>query len=149
MTQQSSTLFQDAANKISRNPLALGSFVVIVFYILMALLAHMGIIAADYALTNNDLTYVSPGGEYLFGTDLFGRPVLSRAIHGSKTALAVGFFATSIAVIIGVFLGSLAGYFGGLVDDFIIWLYTTVDSIPYILLLSAFAFALGQGLTNV
>ncbi|MCJ8275808.1 MAG: hypothetical protein MJK18_03130, partial [Bdellovibrionales bacterium] len=143
------SLLSDSLQKIKSDRIAMFSFCVIVIYGLIALLAQFGLIASDFALVNNSNAYQPPSSDYWLGTDIFGRNVLSRAIHGTKTALAVGFVSTSLAAIIGLFLGSLAGYFGGKIDDLVIWLYTTVDSIPYILLISAFAFALGQGLTNL
>lgn len=135
--------------QLKKNPIAVVSFFILCGYLLMALLASFGLIATDYSLVNNQNAYASSSSQYLFGTDIFGRNILSRAIHGTSTALAVGFFSTLLAMLIGISLGSLAGYFGGKVDDLVVWFYTTVDSIPYILLISAFAFILGQGLTNL
>jgi peptide/nickel transport system permease protein len=96
-----------------------------------------------------ELSYQAPSADHWFGTDFLGRDVLSRAIHGTKIAFVVGFFAASLATLIGVFLGALGGFLGGWVDEIIVWLYTTLESIPYILLISAFAFSMGQGLTNL
>ncbi len=147
--KSANSLWRDAYRRILANRIALASMVVIIVYVLMALLAQFGLIATDYNLTNTDLKWLSPSSEYLFGTDIFGRSVLHRAIHGSVIAVTVGFFAALIALFIGVTMGALAGYFGGWVDDSITWLYTTIDSIPYILLMASFQFALGQGLSNL
>lgn len=125
------------------------SLAILLGYLLMGALSLLGVIAADFDLVNNAQTYLSPSQKYWFGTDIFGRNVLSRAIHATVTAFSVGLFSSLIALVIGLTLGALAGYFGGWVDDLIVWFYTTLDSIPYILLLAAFAFILGQGLTNV
>ena len=62
---------------------------------------------------------------------------------GAATALSVGFTSSGIALFIGIFLGSLAGYYGKWVDNVIVWLYTTIDSIPYILLIPSLTFVLG------
>jgi peptide/nickel transport system permease protein len=85
----------------------------------------------------------------LLGTDLFGRDVLSRAAHGTVTSLVVGFFGAALAVAIGTFFGAVSGYFGGVVDELIVWLYTTIDTIPYILLVVAFSFVIGPGLSTL
>lgn len=143
------SLWKDAYKKIRSSRVAMGCFIVICCYTIICLLALAGIIAEDYNVLHTDNTYLPPSSDYWFGTDNFGRNVLSRAIHGTVTAFSVGVFASAIAVFIGVTLGSIAGYFGGLIDDLVIWLYTTLDSIPYILLLAAFAFVLGQGVMNV
>ncbi len=85
----------------------------------------------------------------IFGTDLFGRSVLYKVMVGAKTAIVIGLFVTAIAVPVGVTLGALAGYFGGKIDAFIVWLYSTLVSVPYILLVIAISFLLGKGLASV
>lgn len=122
---------------------------IILGYVALALLAALGLIATDFSSTNLDLSYQAPSGEHWLGTDFLGRDVLSRAIHGARIALFIGFFAATIATLIGFTLGSLAGYFGGWVDSLVTWAYSTVESIPYILLISAFTYSLGAGLTNL
>lgn len=118
-------------------------------YILMGLGAAMGWIGAEFDVVNNDLSYQRPSSDFWLGTDLFGRSVAERSFHATKIALVIGTTSTLLALMIGVFLGALSGYLGGWVDQVVVWLYTTLDSIPYILLLAAFAFSLGQGLWNV
>lgn len=125
------------------------SLLIITIYALLSGLALLKVIAVDFDLVNNSQTYLPPSSTYWLGTDIFGRNVLSRAIHATLTAFSVGLFSSLIALVIGVTLGSVAGYFGGWVDDIVVWFYTTLESIPYILLLAAFAFVLGQGLINV
>jgi ABC-type dipeptide/oligopeptide/nickel transport system permease subunit len=93
--------------------------------------------------------YAPPGGAFLFGTDVLGRSVLERVAHGTRIALIVGFVSTGIAIPIGILFGLLAGYYRKTVDEFVVWLYTTVDSIPYILLILALALVLGKGLISV
>ncbi|MCB0376886.1 MAG: ABC transporter permease [Bdellovibrionales bacterium] len=136
-------------NRLCHNPVALFSALMISLYLALALFSALGWIATDFQTIANDRSYQPPSWEYWFGTDLFGRNVLSRAIHATQTALLVGLFSTTLATVLGLFFGSLAGYFGGRTDDLVVWLYTTIDSIPYILLVSAFAFMLGQGILNL
>jgi len=119
------------------------------FYFFLAAGAATGLIAADYNTFDHAHSYQQPSTAHWFGTDIFGRNILSRAIQGAGTALAIGFMAALLAVVVGVLLGAVAGYFGGRVDDIVVWIYTTVDSIPYILLLGALAWSLGQGTANV
>jgi peptide/nickel transport system permease protein len=118
-------------------------------YFILGLLAFFHLIAKDFDLVNNLQVYLPPSREHWLGTDIFGRDVLARAVHGTNTAFSVGFVSSLIALVIGVSFGAVAGYFGGWVDDIVVWFYTTLDSIPYILLLASFAFVLGPGLTNV
>jgi peptide/nickel transport system permease protein len=118
-------------------------------YVFLALGAQLGWLATDYETVHRDLVYQAPSQNFWLGTDFFGRSVLQRAIQSTRVALVVGLSSTLLAVFLGVLLGSLAGYLRGWVDSFIVWIYTTLDSIPYILLLASFALALGQGLSNV
>ncbi|HHI79195.1 MAG TPA: ABC transporter permease [Planctomycetes bacterium] len=81
----------------------------------------------------------------LFGLDWSGRSVLLRVYHGCKVAFLVGTFGGILSVLIGMTLGLLAGFFGGWVDGLVVYIYSTVASIPYLLLMLAFAFILKQG----
>lgn len=87
--------------------------------------------------------------KFLLGTDRYGRDYLSQLIIGARVSLSVGFIAVVISLIIGIFLGSLAGFFRGKVDQFIIWLINVVWSIPTLLLVIAITFALGKGFWQV
>jgi peptide/nickel transport system permease protein len=80
--------------------------------------------------------------EYVLGTDKVGRDMLSRLLYGMRISLAVGFVAVLISVSVGVTLGALAGFFGGKIDNFIMWLMTVVWSIPSIMLVIAISMAL-------
>ncbi len=118
-------------------------------YLMMGFGATVGLLGVDFDVINYAMSYQPPSAHYWLGTDLFGRSVLERSFHATRIALVIGTTSTLLALLIGVLLGSLSGYLGGWVDQMVVWLYTTLDSIPYILLLAAFAFSLGQGLWNV
>jgi peptide/nickel transport system permease protein len=82
-----------------------------------------------------------PGKEHLLGTDDRGRDVMSRMIHGSRVSLSVGFVAVSIYTVIGIILGSLAGYYGGKVDSAISRLIEVMMCFPtFFLILAVLAF---------
>jgi oligopeptide transport system permease protein len=74
-----------------------------------------------------------------FGGDKWGRDVLQKAIKGSEVSIFVGLTAALLATLIGTMLGAAAGYWGGWVNDFLEWFYNIFTSIPYILLILAFA----------
>ena len=96
--------------------------------------------------------YAPPSREHLLGTDIYGQSVLRKTLCGAKTSLTVATLASVISICIGVPLGAIAGYFGRRIDELIVWLYSTLDSIPYILLILAFALVLRDrlpGLTAV
>jgi peptide/nickel transport system permease protein len=79
-----------------------------------------------------------------FGADKWGRDVLQKAIKGAETSIFVGLVAALFAVAIGTFLGAIAGYLGGRIGDFLEWFYNIFTSIPYILLILAFAAVFGS-----
>jgi peptide/nickel transport system permease protein len=85
-----------------------------------------------YRASNQDLinNLAPPGGDHVLGTDAIGRDVLSGMIHGSRIALSVGFVSMSIALLIGVVLGALAGFYGGWVDVIISRLIELVLTLP-------------------
>ncbi len=86
---------------------------------------------------------------FMLGTDRFGRDMLSQLIIGMRVSLSVGFIAVLISLLIGVSLGSLAGYFRGHTDNVIVWLINVVWSIPTLLLVIAITFAIGKGFWQV
>ena len=90
-----------------------------------------------------------PSWEFPFGTDNLGRNSFYRVVYGARYSLAIGFGVVSIAVIGGVILGSIAGYFGGMVDNVIMRVTDVMASIPGILFGMVIMTALGQNLPNL
>jgi peptide/nickel transport system permease protein len=80
----------------------------------------------------------------LLGTDSQGRSIFWRAVYSIRVAAQVGLVSAIIAVVVGAFLGAAAGFFGGWVDHAIVWLYSTLSSVPYIVLLTVVAFVFGS-----
>jgi ABC-type dipeptide/oligopeptide/nickel transport systems, permease components len=87
--------------------------------------------------------------KYFLGTDRYGRDMLSELMIGSRVSLSVGLIAIFISLVIGITLGAIAGYFGGWIDNIIMWFINVVWSIPTILLVIAITFALGKGFWQV
>lgn len=89
-----------------------------------------------------------PNLSFLLGTDHLGRDVLSRVIHGARVAVLAGVVSVGFAILVGVTLGLMAGYWGGWVDDLLMRLVDTLWSFPSLVLALAIAASLGPGLTN-
>jgi peptide/nickel transport system permease protein len=142
------SLWQDAVQRFKRDKFAVICLIVILIYVAVGLLAWLGVIGASYA-TNSSQSYAPPSSDHWFGTDIFGRDVFARARHGTRIALSIGVVTSLIAIPIGVTLGAMAGYFGGLIDEIIVWFYTTLESIPDIFRIISISFVIGRGLDSV
>ena len=86
---------------------------------------------------------------FLLGTDIYGRDLLSRLILGSRVSLAVGLMSVLISMLLGITIGSVAGYFGGWADVALSWLMNILWALPALLLVIAISFALGKGLWQI
>lgn len=123
-----------------RNRLALLGAAIVVLLFLTAILAP-AIAPYDPAAYDVKKILESPGRKHPMGTDQLGRDVFSRVLWGSRISLRVGFVAVGIATVIGVFLGSVAGYYGGFLDALIMRFVDIMLTFPrFFLLLSVIAF---------
>ncbi len=87
--------------------------------------------------------------KYYLGTDKQGRDYLSRVVVGSRVSMAIGIVAVFISLILGIFFGSIAGYYGGKIDAFVLWIINIIWSIPTMLLVIAITLSLGKGFWQV
>lgn len=142
------SLWADAFSRLVKDRSALLSLIVVLAYAIVAVMAAFNIGVPDWQ-NSVGAEYLPPSAEYWLGTDLFGRDVWAKVIHGTKIAMSVGLVTSLIAIPIGVTIGALAGYFGGWVDDLISWFITTFSSIPNIMLLISVTLIMGKGLTSV
>ncbi len=140
------SLWADGVARLRRRRLAMFCFAIIMVYVSLACYVQI----AEWSGTLWPVNWDEPVGEKyeppssgaIMGTDIFGQSVLRKVVYGAKISLMVAFFASVISMLIGVPLGAIAGYFGGAVDEVIVWIYSTLSSIPYILLILAFALVL-------
>lgn len=86
---------------------------------------------------------------FWLGTDKYGRDLLSRLLIGARISFFIGFIAVFISLIIGIPIGAIAGYFGGKIDNLIMWFINITWSIPTLLLVIAITLALGKGFWQV
>lgn len=100
---------------------------------------------ATHYINNNCIEH----RRFIFGTDQFGRDFLSRLLLGTRISFSVGFIAVFMSILIGIFIGSIGGFFRGRIDDTVVWLINVVWSIPTLLIVIAITFVLGKGVVQV
>jgi ABC-type dipeptide/oligopeptide/nickel transport system permease subunit len=131
----------------SRGVVVFGMIILFLF-IIVAIIAPW---IAPYGPYEPDLghTLESPGAAHWLGTDALGRDTLSRIIYGTRTSLEIGLIVVSVACLVGIALGTLAGYYGGWVYIIIMRFIDALMSFPMILLALVVAALLGGGMRNV
>ena len=170
----SSTFFKDGVKRLLKNKIATISFIVIVLITLTSIFLPLfwpyqydqmlGVTPGrpvDPSMTNlapftygtTEQQWIEEGYSvfpHLFGTDSQGRDYFIRVVYGARISLAVGFFASIIVLIIGMTVGSIAGYIGGKVDIIIMRIvdiiYSLPDTLMVILLASVMKVSLGDAL---
>ena len=133
--------------QLKKNKAAVVSLFVIIAVILLAIFAGK---IAPYPYDQQDYTniYGKATAQHWLGTDGLGRDILSRLIYGTRQSLLLGVLSTAIASIIGIFFGSIAGYYGKWVDNLIMRFFDVYQSIPMFLLCVTLAAILGPSLRN-
>ena len=135
-------------NLFKKNKVAVFSLGVVIILVFIAIFAP---ILAPFDPNKQDLSIrlLKPSAAHWFGTDEFGRDILSRVIYGCRISLSVGIVSQIIASVIGYFMGVSAGYFGGKVDAVIIFIIQVFSSFPFLLFAITIMFVLGPGLINL
>ena len=131
-----------------RKPMFVAGLAMLVVVVLAAIFADQ---LAPHAYDEQNLVrkLAAPCAEFPLGTDQYGRCILSRIIHGSRIALRVGLIAVAIECVIGVTLGIVAGYYGGVADKVISFFTDMVWSIPPIIFAMAIVLLVGASAENV
>ena len=145
MINQESSLFKDALLRLTTNKLSLFSLIYIFLLVFVALITPF-IAPYDYAYQDLALGASPPSSEHLLGTDTLGRDLLTRMMYGSRISLMVGFLATSVALVIGVIWGTIAGFSGGKTDAIMMRIVDTLYGIPFIILIILLMVIFGRNL---
>ena len=145
MSNQESSLFKDALLRLTTNKLSLFSLIYILILVFVALITPF-IAPYDYAYQDLALGASPPSSDHLLGTDTLGRDLLTRMMYGSRISLMVGFLATSVALIIGVIWGTIAGFSGGKTDAIMMRIVDTLYGIPFIILIILLMVIFGRNL---
>ena len=154
---ESTTFFKDGMRKLFKNPLAVGSLIVLFCIVLTIVVAPMIVPyryeeilsvngrrdkgaknLAPFTYSQMEQKYIDEGGErfpHIFGTDEQCRDYFIRVIYGTRVSLSVGFFASIIVLIIGMLYGSISGYLGGRVDLIMMRIVDIIYSLPDMLII--------------
>lgn len=166
---ESTTFLKDGMRRLRKNPLAMGSIVVLVLILLLIIIAprvvpytYSGIITVDgvrdksaknlapFTYSKLEQKYIDEGGEvfpHILGTDEMCRDYFMRVIYGTRVSLFVGLFASVLVLIIGVLYGSISGYAGGRVDMFMMRVVDIIYSLPDLLMVILLSVVLRQVIT--
>ncbi|MDI3546413.1 MAG: peptide/nickel transport system permease protein [Halanaerobiales bacterium] len=137
----------EAGHRLKKSKIGMAGVVIIGILLLVALFAPL---LAPYSPTEQNILfrYQPPSSEHWLGTDEMGRDILSRIIYGSRISLRVGLISISLALLMGVTLGLIAGFYGGFLDMVIMRFMDIMLAFPSILLAIAIVAILGPQLEN-
>ena len=143
-----SSYYKDSLKRFRKNKAAMLCLAVIAILVLIAIFAEF---VAPFDPNYQDYTAVlaQPSSKHLFGADEYGRDILSRIIYGTRVSLSIGIFAQVLASIIGITLGSVAGYFGGFVDAVISRIMEIFSAFPDLIFAMAIMTFMGKNVLNL
>ena len=141
----SSSLWRDAWIKLSKNRLALFGLFILLTLILVSLLTPI-IAPYGYEEQNLALCATAPSSTHLLGTDIFGRDMLTRIMYGGRVSLMVGFVATSVALVIGITWGAIAGFFGGRLDAIMMRIVDALYALPFMIFIILLMVVFGRNI---
>ena len=139
------SLWADALRRFRRDRIAVLCFAVILVYVVIAIVSPL-LFPGWSDEHDYDNINLAPSGRHWLGTDALGRSVFQKTLLGANTSLTVAFMANVIAVPLGMILGAIAGYYGGKLDGAIVWVFSTLASIPGIVLLMAMRYAFSSSI---
>lgn len=140
--------FKHTWKGLKKNRLAIFGLFLIMLLLFVAIFADF---IAPYGVDDQNLSrkFLKPSTQHLFGTDEFGRDIFSRIVYGSRYSLMIGAVAATLSAVIGMIVGSIAGFYGNKVDNVLMRLIDIMLAIPSTLLGISIVAALGNGLRNV
>ena len=143
------SLSRRAIAMLRRDRMVVACSAIVVLYAAIALAGYVGLLPDFQERVGGSYEGPSFSLSGVLGTDIFGRSILYKILVGTRTAMTIGFVVTGISLPIGITLGALAGYYGGRVDAVIVWLYSVISSVPYILLIVGISYVLEKGIVSI
>ena len=143
-----SSFYGDSLKRLKKNRMAMFCAGILVLLVLAAIFAP---VIAPYDPTYQDYSAVlaAPSMAHPFGTDEYGRDILSRIIYGSRVSISIGIVAQVVASFVGVILGAVAGYYGGRIDSIISRIMEIFQAFPDLIFAMAIMTFLGKGVLNL
>ena len=142
---EASSLWRDARLRLQKNHLAVVGAVALIIVILAVSLAPW-IAPYEYDAQDLNLGATAPSAAHWFGTDIFGRDLLTQILYGGRISLAVGFIATAVALVIGVSWGSVAGYCGGHIDAVMMRFVDVLYALPFMIFIILLMVVFGRNM---
>ena len=143
--EKGTSLWQDAWRRLRKNHLAVLGLAILVVFIVIALLTPW-IAPYSYQEQNLELGASGPSAAHWLGTDIFGRDLMTQIMYGGRVSLAVGFIATTVALLIGVTWGAIAGYVGGRTDAVMMRLVDILYALPFMIFIVLLTVVFGRSM---
>ena len=145
-----SNQFKETFQRLCENKAALAGIVFLILLISVSICADFLFNYQETCVQQNIMERLQwPSWEHPFGTDEFGRDLLARVVHGSRISLSIGFTAVAFGLLVGGFLGTIAGYFGGWIDNIIMRACDVFLAVPMMLMAIVIVAALGASIINL
>ncbi|MEZ4730400.1 MAG: ABC transporter permease [Caldilineaceae bacterium] len=142
------TLWGDAVRRFARNKLSVAALVLALLLIGLAIFAPV-FAPEGYDDQNYTVAWQPPSAEFPLGTDQFGRSLWSRIVYGARISLSVALVVNAVAFLVGAPIGALAGWYGGVIDYFLMRLVDVMSAFPTLLFALLMLTTIGSGLFNL
>ncbi len=146
--ERSSGLWAETWRRLKRDHAAMFGLVIVALLVLVGIFAPL-LAPQDPFKVNLEIRLLPPSFAHLLGTDHFGRDILSRIIFGARISLEVGIISSSISLLLGMLFGTIAGYYGGWIDNVIMRITDIMFGFPVLLFLIGIMAAFEPNLTTV
>lgn len=139
--------FLRVLRQLSKNKAAMVGLVIFVIEVIVAILAPL-IAPYDYSMMDMMNCFATPSLAHPFGCDDMGRDIFSRVLIGARYSISSGVLAVGFALVIGMAIGAVAGFFGGWVDNLVMRLLDVIQAIPGMVMMIVISAVLGPGFVN-
>ncbi|WP_018591779.1 oligopeptide ABC transporter permease [Terrisporobacter glycolicus] len=142
------SLTEISFRKFKKNKLAVVGVFIIAALVLLSICAPL---LTDYTISQTDLFNIkmAPSSEHILGTDDLGRDVFTRLLYGGRVSIIVGIASMTVQLVIGVIMGAIAGYFGGIAEKIIMRIIDVIMCFPFFVIAVSVAAVVGPGVKNL